>query len=331
VFARTAFLVWILGTGCLFVFPQDSSTAHVESLIQRLGTGNIKDEDVAKNELSRHPRPDALPLLLKALPSSDATVRDEIIEILDSYKDPAKIPALIAYRANRWGEKSIDSQLVELGAPSADALVKSLPENCDPGSRSSGYADWVGTVLREIEPEGTRAMLSGLMTRQPCLHQAARSGLVVPRPGPPMAPPPTVEDEEMDSGLFLLVDATESEDAGIHDTAIRWIRTQQSRSWTDMEYSQFLDAIIETYRENVGGKTRVEIARLLAMYHCPRVDRFMRAGVHSPSAAVRAIAREYLAPHRPGKSVSPYLAKNRHIAQNPLRDEWNADGLGAHK
>ena len=99
----------------------------------------------------------------------------------------------------------------------------------------------------------------------------------------------------MDSGLFLLVNTSENDDAEIHETATRWIRTQQSRGWTNMEYSQFLDAIIETYRENVGGKTRVEIARLVAMYHCRRVDRFMRAAVHSPSAEVRTIAREYLA------------------------------------
>ena len=297
---RTAFLVWILCTGSVFALPQGSSSANVAALIQRLGTGNIRDEDAAKNELRQHPTSDALPLLLKALPSSDATVRDAIIEILESYKDPSKIPALIAYRANNWGEKSVDSQLVELGAPAADALVKSLPATCDPGSRNSSYADWVGTVLSEIEPEGTRAMLAGLMTDESCMHQAARSGLAVPRLGPPMAPPPTVEDEEKDSGLFLLVDATENDHTEIHETAIKWIRTQQSRGWTNMDYSQFLDAMIQTYRENPSEKTRAEIARMLAMYHCRRVDRFMRAAVHSPSTEVQTIAHEYLSPNRPG-------------------------------
>ena len=291
---RTAFLVCFLCTG-LFALQQDSSPAHVQALIQRLGTGNIQDEDGAKAELQQHP-PGALPVLLKALPSSDATVRNDIIDILASYKDNAKIPALIAYKANGWGEKNLDSQFVELGAPAVDALVNSLPETCEPDGQNTVYADWVGTVLREIEPEGTRALLAGLMTRQPCVHEAARSGFVVPRPGPPMAPPPTAADEEMEAGLFLLVDTAENDDPHIHETAVNWIRSVQNRGWSNLEYSQFLEAIIETYRSNVSGQTRLEIARLLALNRCPRVDRFMRAAVHSPITEVRSIAMKYLAP-----------------------------------
>ena len=85
---------------------QDSSTARVEALIQRLGSGNIRDEDAAKLELMQHATPDSLPVLLKALPSSDATVRDNIIEILASYKDVTKIPALIAYKANAGARRA---------------------------------------------------------------------------------------------------------------------------------------------------------------------------------------------------------------------------------
>ena len=202
-----ALLVWALCAGHLLAPQQDSSTAHAETLIQRLGTGNIRDEDAAKLELQQYPTQGALSVLLKALPSSDATVRDDIIDILSCYKDNAKIPALLAYRTNGWGERNVNSQLVELGAPAVDALIKSLPESCERRGRNSEYANWVGTVLREIEPEGTRAMLAGLVTQQPCVHEAARSGLVVPRPGPGIAPPVTTEDEEMDAGLFLLVDA----------------------------------------------------------------------------------------------------------------------------
>jgi hypothetical protein len=296
---RTALLIFALSTGCLFAAQNNSSPSHVEGLVQRLGTGNIRDEDAAKAELRLHPTPEALAVLLKSLPSSDATVRDGIIEILDSYKDVAKIPALIAYKANAWGEKSVDSQLVELGAPAVDALVKSLPETCDQGDSNTSYADWVGTVLRAIEPEGTRAMLAGLMTRQPCAHKAARSGLVVPRPGSSMAPPPTTEDRETDAGLFLLVDAAENNNQDIRGTAINWIRSIQRRGWSNPEYSQFLEAMIETYRSNASGPTRTEIARLLALNPCRRVDRFMKAAVHSPDAEVRTTARKYLAPPQP--------------------------------
>jgi hypothetical protein len=141
-------------------------------------------------------------------------------------------------------------------------------------------------------------MLAGLVTEQPCAHQAARSGLVVPRPGPPMAPPPTREEEEIDAGLFLLVDAAESDDPDIHETAVNWIGSLQSRGWSNLEYSQFLEAMIETYQSNVSERTRTEIARLLALNPRRRVNRFMRAAVHSHVAEVRAIALKYLAPYQ---------------------------------
>lgn len=293
-----ALLVWALCAGHLLAPQQDSSTAHAETLIQRLGTGNIRDEDAAKLELQQYPTQGALSVLLKALPSSDATVRDDIIDILSCYKDNAKIPALLAYRTNGWGERNVNSQLVELGAPAVDALIKSLPESCERRGRNSEYANWVGTVLREIEPEGTRAMLAGLVTQQPCVHEAARSGLVVPRPGPGIAPPVTTEDEEMDAGLFLLVDAAENDDSDIHETAVKWIRSLQSRGWPNLEYSQFLEAVIETYRSNVSGQTRKEIARLLAVNRCRRVDRFMKAAAHSAIPEVRRIALNYLSPNQ---------------------------------
>lgn len=191
---------------------------------------------------------------------------------------------------------------MELGAAAVDALIKSLPNGCDRGGRNSGYANWVGSALKEIEPEGTRAMLAGLMTRQSCMHEAARSGLVVARPGPPMAPPATTEDSEMDAGLFLLVDAAENNNPAIHGAAVNWIRSLQRRKWSNLEYSQFLEAMIETYRSNVSGETRREIARMLAMNPCSRVDRFMRAAVHSPISEVRTVALKYLALKRPATS-----------------------------
>ena len=277
---------------------QESATTHAEALVHRLGTGNINDEDAAKMELRQHPTPEALAVLVKDIPSSDATVRNDIVDILAAYKDPAKLPALVAYRANGWGEENIDSQFVELGAPAVSALVSSLPDTCDRPGRNSEYADWVGTVLREIEPDGTRAMLAGLLTSQPCMHAAARSGLLVPRPGPPMAPPPTAEDEESAAGLSLLVDAAESEDLSLREAAVSWIHALQNRQWVHLEYSQFLEAVIKAYQSNVNSHTRTAIARLLAQNRCRRVDRFMRAATHSPNAEVRVIAQKYFAPYR---------------------------------
>ena len=296
---RNAFLFLIFLIASLSAAQQNSATANAEALIQRLGTGNINDEDAAKAELQRHPTPETLCVLLKALPSAGATVRDDIIDILAVYKDEAKIPALIAYRKNGWVEKSVDSQLVELGGAAANALITSLPETCEPAGQNRAYAAWVGTVLREIEPEGTRALLTALTTDKNCLHEAARSGLVVPRPGPPMAPPPTSAEQDADAGLFLLVDASENDDPKVRRTAVDWIHALQNRGWPNPEYSQFIESMIANYRSGASVQTQTEVARLLSRNHCPRVDRFMRAAAHSPTAEIRAIAREYSAGGQP--------------------------------
>jgi hypothetical protein len=65
-----------------------------------------KAEDAAKVELMQHPSPDTLPILLKSLPSSDATVQDNIIEILGAYNDIRKIPALISHWADLRSNRS---------------------------------------------------------------------------------------------------------------------------------------------------------------------------------------------------------------------------------
>ena len=92
------------------------------------------------------------------------------------------------------------------------------------------------------------------------------------------------------------------ENATIRKSAVAWIRALESngwpasknREWPYFEYSQFLEVLIRTYQADANAETKTEIARMLAIYPCVRVSRFMRAAVHSPSARVRTIARKYL-------------------------------------
>jgi len=289
--------IWTLCTGSA-VWPQEaSSSAHIEALIKQLGTGNIKAEDAAKAELMQHPSPDALPILLKALPSSEATVRGNIIEILGAYKDPRKIPALIAHR----DDPKVEPQLLELGKSAIPALLQSMPNTCEETADET-YAAWVGRILGLLDQDGHRALLGGLASGESCRLLAARSGLNVPRPGPPMGPPTTEESDTEDAGRFLLVDAAGQENPIIRQSAVTWIRALENRGWPAKEYgewpyfdySQYLEGLIKTYQVDADAETRTEIARMLAMYPCVRVGRFMKAAVRSPSGNVRAIARKYL-------------------------------------
>ena len=288
--------IWILCTGGV-VWPQEaSSSAHVEGLIKQLGTGNIKAEDAAKAELMQHPSPDALPILLKALPSSEATVQDNIIEILGAYKDLRKIPALIAHRDN----PKVEPQLLELGKSVIPALLQSMPAACE--GTAEEYAAWVGRLLSSLDQDGQRALLVGLASGESCRLVAGRSGLNIPRPGPPMGLPTTEESDTEDAGRFLLVDAAGHENPIIRKSAVAWIRALEGRGWPAkeygewpyFEYSQFLEGFIRTYQFDADAETRTEIARMLAMYPCVRVSRFMKAAVHSPNEGVRTIARKYL-------------------------------------
>lgn len=295
--------IWILCTGTA-VWPQEaSSAAHIEALIKQLGTGEIKAEDAAKRELMQHPSADGLPILLKALPSSDATVQSNIIEILGAYKDLRKIPALLPHWADPNESDKVEAQVLELGKPVIPILVQSLPDACD-GTTEESYAAWIGRLLSLLDQDGQRALLASLATGEGCRLVAGRSGLDTPRPGPPMGPPPTEESDTEDAGRFLLVDAAGHDNPIIRETAVTWIRALEGHGWPAsenlewpyFEYSSFLEVLIKAYQSEAHAETKTEIARMLAKYPCVRVSRFMRAAVHSPSVSVRAIAHEYLQP-----------------------------------
>ena len=293
--------MWILCTGTAGWPQEASSAAHIEALIKQLGTGDVKAEDAAKLELMQHPRPDGLPALLKALRSSDATMQSNIIEILGAYKDLRKVPVLLAHWDDPNGSNEVEGQVLELGKPVIPILVKSLPDTCS-GTKEESYATWIGRLLNFLDQDGERALLAGLESGEECRLVAGRSGLDIPRPGPPMGLPPTEESDTEDAGRFLLVEAAGHENPTIRGSAVAWIRAlegqgwpaAEDRGWPYFEYAPFLEALIKTYQSEADAETKTEIARMLARYPCVRVSRFIRAAVHSPSASVRTIARKYL-------------------------------------
>lgn len=299
--AELMLCIWVLCTGTA-AWPQEaSSAAHIEALIKQLGTGNVKAEDAARLELMQHPSPDGLPILLKALPSSDATVQSNIIEILGVYKDLRKIPALLPHWNDPNESDKVEAQVLELGKAAIPILVKSLPYTCG-GTTEESYASWIGRVLSFLDQDGQRALLIGLASGEGCRLLAGRSGLDIPRPGPPMGLPPTEESDTEDAGRFLLVDAAGHENPIIRGSAVAWIRALEGRGWPAsedggwpyFEYSLVLEALIKTYQSEANAETKTEIAGMLARYPCARVSRFMRAAIHSPSESVRTIAHKYL-------------------------------------
>ena len=300
-FARLMLCLWILCAATAVWSQEVSSTAHIEALIKQLGTGDVKAEDAAKLELMQHPSPDGLPILLKALPSSDATVQGNIIEILGAYKDVRKIPALLPYWSDLNESSKVEAQVLELGKPLIPLLVQSLPRSCDETAEES-YAAWIGHLLSSLDQDGQRALLTGLASGERCRLVAGRSGLDIPRPGPPMGLTPTEESDTEDAGRFLLVEAAGHENPIIRESAVAWIRALEGHGWPASEddgwpyfkYSSFLEALIKTYQSEADAETKTEIARMLAMYPCVRVSRFMRAAVHAPNASVRTIAHKYL-------------------------------------
>lgn len=68
-----------------------------------------------------------------------------------------------------------------------------------------------------------------LASGESCRLVAGRSGLNIPRPGPPMGLPATEESDTEDAGRFLLVDAAGHENPIIRKSAVAWIGTLEGR------------------------------------------------------------------------------------------------------
>src|SRR5258708_18595374 len=126
--------------------------------------------------------PDVLAALVEQASGAKGELRTNLIEILGIYKDPRKIPALIQMSRpfeSEYVYGPIHEQLVELGAPAAEALMESVPDQCDANDwEPSGYKSWVGRALDQIGTPALPAIFAGLRSGEPCKHSSATEALL---------------------------------------------------------------------------------------------------------------------------------------------------------
>jgi len=216
-----------------------------------------------------------------------------LLEVLEVYKDPSKIPVLVAV-AEKSGSASLASQLEELGTSAAKALMASFGESCEAKyARLVGvrYARWVGEMIGEMDDQGLTVLVEGFRSDVLCQQFAAVEGLK----GYYYRNCKDAGDRAPDPGVQLFEDVATSEDPKVSDAAIRWINSQQIKEGTCVDFSGVVEPLIAAYQSNASSATMIEIAKSLSMYPAARVTRFMRAAVHAPNPEIQKIATEYLA------------------------------------
>ncbi len=167
--------------------------------MQELRSSDPSVRGAAKLELIKSARPDALPILLQEIPLTPGQTRAAMLEVLAVYKDPQKIPKLMAIAlavGGAMGNADVETQLSELGAPAARALIESLEKDCDP-SDSGGYTSWVGNTLAFMQASAFPFFVAALRNGNRCQQIAAEEGLqrayAEPAQGLTNAPPTTME------------------------------------------------------------------------------------------------------------------------------------------
>jgi hypothetical protein len=148
--------------------------AHA-SRLEQLFSADPSVRGAAKTELLQHPDPALLPALLKALPSSKGTNRDDLFEILAKYDDPRKIPVFLALLKSTpadSGTGPIQEQLSRLGAPAAEALLAGCT------GQDEAYANWAAGVLSWMHEIGARYLIEAVQSDDACKHAAGEQGLL---------------------------------------------------------------------------------------------------------------------------------------------------------
>ncbi|HKI11485.1 MAG TPA: HEAT repeat domain-containing protein [Candidatus Acidoferrum sp.] len=253
----------------------------------------------AKLELIKSASPDALPILLKQTPLTPGQTQMAMLEVLAVYKDPQKIPKLIAIAlavGGATGNADVEGQLSELGAPAARALMESLEKDCDP-SDSGGYTSWVGNALANMQTGAFPVFVAAVRNGNRCQQMAAEEGL-------------QRAYAERGQGLNdpiinLFIKAVESGDPVIHAAAGKWIDSFGS-GIEKLEFGGMVEVLIAAYRANAAPSTMEAITAMLAGVSTPRVSRFMRAAVHAPNQEIRRIAGDYLSLHETSPASNSY-------------------------
>jgi len=261
--------------------------SRAETLVQELRSSDPSVRGAAKLELIKSASPDALPILLQEIPLTPGQTRAAMLEVLAVYKDPQKIPKLMAIAlavGGAMGNADVETQLSELGAPAARALIESLERDCDP-SDSGGYTSWVGNTLAFMQASAFPFFVAALRNGNRCQQIAAEEGLQRAYAEPAQG--------LNDPAINLFIKAVESDDPLIHAAASKWIDSYGA-GIEKLEFDGTVEVLIAAYRANAPPTTMETIAGLLAGVATPRVSRFMRAAVHAPNSEIQRIARHYL-------------------------------------
>ena len=249
--------------------------------MEQLGSSDPSARGAAKLELIRSADPATLPLLLKEMPLIAGPTQTAMVEVLAAYKDVRKIPVLLAVAP----KANVESQLVDLGAPAAQAMMQSLKANCDPYDTGL-YTEWVGNTMAEMPKIALPLFVAALRDGNSCQQSAAEDGLQRAYAQP--------EYGLIDPTINLFIEAVESDDALIHMAAGKWIDSFGDKV-DALEFEGVVEVLIAAYRNHAPPATMVAIAQMLAGAPRPRVTRFMNAARHAPNPEIRRIAEQYSA------------------------------------
>ena len=176
---RTPNVAWkaVRAISVLVLMFQPLATAQQaehDSRLDRLFSSDPAVRGAAKSELLGRPDPALLSALLKALPTSQGTIRDDLLEILAKYDDQSKLPVFLSLLKPFHSDNDsfqIGRQLAHLGAPATQAILAGCEDN------GEGYPEWAAKVLNVMDNIGLPFIIEALLSDDDCRRQIGRPGL----------------------------------------------------------------------------------------------------------------------------------------------------------
>ena len=286
---RTLAVAWkaVCSISVLVLMFQPLATAQQaghDSRLERLFSSDPAVRSAAKSELLGSPDPALLSAMLKALPKSQGTTRDDLLEILAKYDNPSKLPVFLSLLKPFHSDNDsfqIGQQLARLGAPAAQAILASCEDT------GEGYPEWAAGVLKDMDDIGLPFIIEALISDDGCRRQIGRPGLQ-------WALGEADPNSQLNADVRLAEAAATDTDENIRGAAKQWFGSWKGRE-DKIDLSGIVEALIEGYQSNPPPETMESIAVMLSDTERPRVTRFMRAAVHAPNPRIQRIANEYLA------------------------------------
>jgi HEAT repeat protein len=278
--------------------------------VQQLFSSDPTVRGAAKEELMQHPDPAAVPELLKVLPGSQGTIRDNLLEILGRYDDPRKIPVYLSLiKPFHWDneKQAIRDQLARLDGAAADAVLAACK------GESEEYSIWASGIFQMMHENGLPYFLKAVQDDDACVHGIGERGLRG-----------AFGDDEPDSAgvansdIELAANAAIDPDQQIRAAARKWF-AQWTGNEKSIDFSGMVDALIGVYQSSAPPETMVKIARMLSEPQRPRVTRFMRAAVRAPNPEIQEIAKNYLEQY--GVTAESVVPPKRAISQRGTPEE----------